>query len=563
MKVLETRRELPGRRYLVDAKRMLVQPRTELAVWRDYIQTRRAFRRLRTIPSRAERGVILVVLVRDSILEAKMYLMFCQVLRLRGWRIVVMVPSPSLPRAIRYSQALGADEVLYRNTMVESDPDRYGHRRAIAAQLLSSVTDAASLKAVTYKGSTVGKHVFASAVRETLEGSADPTDPALRPIVERLMVEAVTSVELGEHLTELLDPRLVLLEEANYAGSGPLVDTLVEAGSEIIQTVSSVNDGWLCTRLTKGARNLHPVSLTADSFERLLHEPVPPSMEAEFEEELSRRYSGHYTLMSQNQPSNRKVDDAGVREMLGIDNDKKIAVIYAHVLWDASLFFGTDLYDDYGHWLVETIRGAIENDNINWVVKAHPSNVFRVRHGDVTGEAAEMILLERDFPELPTHISVLRPEADVSSLSLYRHADYGVTVRGTPGMEMATFGKPVLTCGTGHYMNQGFTLDSHSRAQYQERLRTLHLTPSLTEDERLRALRYTHAVFCRRPWRCDLMRVEFNFRDEGFHPLDRNIALTTGELTPDVLLANDDMALFSDWVEGSGADLLSPPLQEN
>jgi hypothetical protein len=53
---------------------------------------------------------------------------------------------------------------------------------------------------------------------------------------------------------------------------------------------------------------------------------------------------------------------------------------------------------------------------------------------------------------------VLLPDTKISTLSLYRFADYGVTVRGTPGLEIACFGKPAFTAGTGTYAGLGFHL---------------------------------------------------------------------------------------------------------
>jgi len=53
---------------------------------------------------------------------------------------------------------------------------------------------------------------------------------------------------------------------------------------------------------------------------------------------------------------------------------------------------------------------------------------------------------------------VLLPDTKISTLSLYRFADDGVTVRGTPGLEIACFGKPAFTAGTGTYAGLGFHL---------------------------------------------------------------------------------------------------------
>lgn len=555
-KVVGTRREFSGRSVLVDAKRLLLQPTIEFAVWNDFLKTRRTFRSIRNRATKDSKRVILVVVARDSIFELKSYLVFCQVLRQRGLRVVVLIQSRSMTRSVRYASALGADKLLFRTTLVHENPQRYRDRERIAKGLVANLESANDLKAVVHGDSEVGRHVFASAARELLIGSPDPNDPQVRPVVERLMVEAVTSVELGSHLNELISPEFVVLEEANYASSGPLVDTLTTSGTQVLQVVQAGDGGWIWTRLQKGARKLHPVSISTKTFDRILAEAAPPFLDRELDTELDQRYTGAYVLQAQNQPSNRQLDRKGLFGLLDIPTDRQLAVIYSHVLWDASLFFGTDIYDDYAQWLVETVRGAAENANLHWVVKAHPSNVFRVQHGDISGEAAEMSLLRREFPDLPEHVSVLPPDFDLSSMTLYQHADFGLTVRGTAGLEMATFSKPVLTCGTGHYIGQGFTLDSASRDEYQRRLATLHSLPPLPPGPTHRARLYAHALFLRRPLKPNLFAPTFDFPDAGFHPLDRNIAVSPSLITPEDVERDPDLRAFADWALGTEPEFL-------
>ena len=49
----------------------------------------------------------------------------------------------------------------------------------------------------------------------------------------------------------------------------------------------------------------------------------------------------------------------------------------------------------------------------------------------------EQVLTE--FGELPSHISVIYPETDISTLSLFQIGHYCLTVRGTVGIEASAF----------------------------------------------------------------------------------------------------------------------------
>jgi hypothetical protein len=230
-------------------------------------------------------------------------------------------------------------------------------------------------------------------------------------------------------------------------------------------------------------------------------------------------------LGAQFQPDTEVRTGEQIMAELGLDPTRPTAVIFAHVLWDASLFYGVDLFDGYADWLVRSVAAAVANRRVNWVVKAHPANVFRSAHGHVGGESSEVTLLREHFPELPGHVHVLLPDTTISTRSLYEHADYGITVRGTPGLEMACFGKPVFTAGTGAYSGLGFTFDSASVSEYLGRLAAIETYAPLPVETTELARRYAHTVFLRRPWAPRSFRQVFEFPERGWHPLDRNVVL--------------------------------------
>jgi hypothetical protein len=157
--------------------------------------------------------------------------------------------------------------------------------------------------------------------------------------------------------------------------------------------------------------------------------------------------------------------------------------------------------------------------------------------------------VHRHFPTLPAHVRLLLPETRVSALSLYRFADYGVTVRGTPGLEIACFGKPAFTAGTGTYAGLGFTYDSASVDGYLDRLRSIAAYGPLPDDMTGRARRYAHALFLRRPWPTRSLEIVVDRSIGGYRPVDRNVVLRAHTL-PD-LHANGDLDAWARWVLSS------------
>ena len=92
--------------------------------------------------------------------------------------------------------------------------------------------------------------------------------------------------------------------------------------------------------------------------------PWTAAQDRELEAELARRYDGSQTLTWRNQEWTRARTAGEIRTELGLDPGKRTAVVFAHVLWDANMFFGEDLFADQEQWFVETVRAACANDRV-------------------------------------------------------------------------------------------------------------------------------------------------------------------------------------------------------
>ena len=202
--------------------------------------------------------VAVVVLQRDSILEVKTYLLLCQALRLRSWTVVVLLPSASITRSLRYARTLGSDRVHFPEEPRRSRSGALRRSGCDGGRPAAGSDDGRGAVLRRVQGSGVGRHVFASAAWETLAAAPDLSSPEVTSIVRRLMIEAAASVELAVHLLRTVNPRLDMLGEANYAS--PLIDRVLVDGVEALQVVPAASRSLMLTRLTCGfirCRSLH------------------------------------------------------------------------------------------------------------------------------------------------------------------------------------------------------------------------------------------------------------------------------------------------------------------
>ncbi len=246
-----------------------------------------------------------------------------------------------------------------------------------------------------------------------------------------------------------------------------------------------------------------------------------------------------------------------VRAELQLDPAKKTAVIFSHIAWDAAFFFGSCLFDDFEDWLYQTVKFvARECPRINWVVKLHPFNVFKLQR-EGKSEESEMRLL-RDLMPLPDHVRIMRADTPVNTQSLFPVVDYVLTVNGTVGMEFPCYGVPAVLAGTGRYNGKGFTIEPPTRAAYFAQLRTLHEVPPLDAATQARARQHFYTVVERRQTRFDdIAPMELKRMNEAQSDVHDNIHITARSL--DEFRSNPTIQRVGAWLaESRDPDILEP-----
>jgi hypothetical protein len=539
---------------LIDLYRFAARPDWEIGNWRDARETRRALRWLRDLPAPGPGApTALLVLRREDIFDIKSTLALGAALHLEGVRPVVLANHRRVPRILRYASAFGIGDIRYRDDFSRSlaTDDR------VVEELLDRGDAFASVRAWTYRGQPLGERVLSTLIRTTLQGEPDLSEPSTRALLQSIALQTVANYDQAETILDEVRPRWVMADETGYAANGPLVDIAIARGLDVLETSPYLAEGALIfKRMNRHLGRAATTSVSAATMQRLAERPWTADQDHEIEVEIESRYAGRTSLQRMYQWNTAHADRGEICRQLGFPSERPLAVVFSHVLWDASFFYGRDLFASYREWLEETVRAAVANPRMSWVIKTHPANAFRLTHGDVSGPVAEVEVVRRAFPQLPPHVRLVLPETRISSLSLYRHAEIGVTVRGTPGLEMACFGKPVVTAGSGHYSGYDFTLDSTTREEYLGRLRRIEaLLEPLSTEQRVRARRYAYALLRLRPWPARSFELRLEYPEEGWHPLDRNLVPRARSLAE--AESYGDLHRWAEWAVRSGeADYL-------
>ena len=535
--------------------RLAERVRTRLALEADRRDWRRQCADLRaaTIPAPARRMLICDLLT--TLAGSKVETILAQAMRCRGYEVDVLVDGRSRPVRDVFD---GGGRVRFVDWNDWLTPDLLAQGEAEADRLLAGVQRAADLLEVAHGPVRTGRNAISTVVRRLRQGDVDLADPAEAALTRELLGRSIAAGLAAQRLVQANGYDLALFNVRGYTPAGEVFDACVGAGVDAVQWVGAPQaDHFLFKRYDMGNRDQHPLALGDETWDWLSRVPWTAELDDGLTGLFDRNYQSGAWFNRQQLHVGKQVrarDD--ICRQLRLDPGRPIAVIFAHILYDATFFYGTSLFENYRVWLVETVRAAIANPRLNWVVKVHPVNVWRSRMDGQPMEQLEAVALGEAFGELPDHVRIMPADTDISTYSLFGAIDYGLTVRGTIGMELPCFGIPTVTAGTGRYSHRGFTLDPESPAAFHALLLRLHEVPRLDDATVELARRYAYGTFFLRPYPIDYFRLDFNVAAPATPSLAQNTSIA--RTAPGSFAAAADIAAIADWMAASGnADLLN------
>lgn len=470
-------------------------------------------------------------------------------LQLGGYEPVVLTWRD--PWLVRYARLTGVRRIVFWDEFLD------GIDVNTAKERLDRVRSFEDLLALTQGPTRVGRFATSTAFRRLRVGSLDVASEPVRRRVAPFVAESLAYARASQRVIEAVRPRLAVFVDKGYTPHGQLFDACVAAGIDAITwNAAHKSNSLVFKRYTRQNRDDHPASLSPASWELVRRMPWSEAHRQRLRQELEGNYvSGEWFSEVGTQFNKRVVGATELQQRLQLDARKKTAVIFPHILWDGTFFWGTDLFRNYEEWFLETVRAACRNDQVNWIINFHPANVVKNQRDGVQGAPSEAVMIQTRLGRLPPHVFVIPAESDISTFSLFGLMDVCVTVRGTIGIEAASFGIPVLTAGTGRYDRKGFTIDSGSRDEYLERLADVQHTPPLSPEQRELAERFAYGVFVLRP--LPLTTFTQEFQRDGKATMRVHI----NAVTRDDWLNAQDLKAFAAWAADTDAvDYLSVPI---
>lgn len=461
-----------------------------------------------------------------------------------GYRPVVILPSRAETASTSLYSMFGATDFDYWVDLLPS-------RESVSTRQMSRVHSQADVLAYSHQDARVGRYALSTMMRQTRRSDFDLADPADRRLVQTWLQRSVDAVGFAEALLARWQPDALLVNDQGYIPLGPLFERCAQRNMQLFTwNAAHRNACVMMKRYGKHNIDAHPTSLSIKSWDTFLKLDWTERHWDQLRDEISSCYrSGEWygevgTQFDKSFPTRDQLF-----ERLRLNPKKRTVLLFPHIFWDGTFFWGEDLFGGYEEFFEETLKIAYENDRTNWVIKIHPANLVKDRRDGVKGRPGERRVIDRLGP-LPPHICVLDADTDISTLSLFDIGDVCVTVRGTVGLEAACFGLTTVTAGTGRYDRLGFTIDPRTQEEFRNLLRRAEALPIPTREAIDLARRYTSGILLARPIQYQTLRFMFQHDELASVQIAAGGSATT-------LLNASEVGAIADFIESGEDDHLS------
>jgi hypothetical protein len=376
------------------------------------------------------------------------------------------------------------------NELVTADELRYAKEQA-------AVVPIADIVAYREDGVLLGEHAFSGAIRYFASGTIDH-EPHRDVVLRRYLEAAIITYLAGRRLFSETKFLATSLHHGIYVPQG----VISAAGRAKGVRVVNWSLGYRKNTIIFSHGDTYHKTMLDEPTSNWENMPWSEAAEDEIVGYLKDRWTGAQDWLSYN-PNGETSRDLIAKE-IGVDLQKPCIGLLTNVMWDAQLFYTCNVFPNMMDWLKLTIKHFESRPNVQLLIRVHPAELqsaVRTRQ-PLMGELAAA------FPKLPPNVFIIPPESRLSTYAAMMACD-SVLIYGTKtGVELTSFGVPVVVAGEAWIRNKGIAMDTLSQEHYLEILKSLPLGARLPADKVRRARMYAYHYFFRRMIPLEVVKPE-------------------------------------------------------
>lgn len=336
-------------------------------------------------------------------------------------------------------------------------------------------------------GLAVGEHALAGALRYYAKGYLDD-EPNGEAVLRRYLKASLLTVCAARRLLDRFSFECACFNHGIYVPQGLIGEVARQRGVRVVNWNPAYRKR--CFIFSHGDTYHHTLMSEPTSVWEDME--WTPEMEAEIMDYLKSRWQGTRDWIWFHEKPEE--DLATIVKELGIDLSKPWIGMLTNVMWDAQLHYPANAFPNMLEWVLQTVRYFQKRPDLQLVIRVHPAEI----RGTIPSRQPIVEEINKAFPNLPENVFVIPPESPVSTYAVMLQCD-SVIIYGTKtGVELTSFGIPVIVAGEAWIRNKGVTMDARTPEEYFRFLDRLPLGERLDEATTRRARMYAYHFFFRR-----------------------------------------------------------------
>ena len=356
------------------------------------------------------------------------------------------------------------------------------------AQDWASGIETDALAAATYGNWAIGEWVRSSVHSHFRMSELNLDDPETVSIYRRYVTSGLVIAQGLDALVRQERPGVQLLFNGRMA---PMRIALEIAKQHNIRTITEERGFTLGhLRLVENTHCLDP-----EPFYELWNAWKETPLSTEDIESLSKILSAHRsgTGFEMSLFAAPATGPEVTRETLGLDQERPIVTAFTSATDESACQVeAMGLLPNQADWLKRTVEGARNRGDVQFVIRAHPNTSGKRALGR---NAVEADFLENLPSDAPDNVTVVQPDADISSFDLIAASTAGLVWHSSLGLEMAAMGKPVLRGGAYWFREATFMETPHNEGDYEKAIDRL-LEPAEKDDQLARTVQAWRFAVC-------------------------------------------------------------------
>lgn len=333
----------------------------------------------------------------------------------------------------------------------------------------------------------VGEHALAGALRFFARGELEQTEEASQ-VLRRYLQAALQTTFAVECLLTTEHFSSACFNHGIYVPQGLIGEVARKHKVRVVNWTAAYRK----SRFIFSHRETYHHALMTEPVSNWEKIPWSAELEAQTLDYLKSRWKGTRDWIWFHEKPQEELQ--AIVDELGIDFSRPSIGLLTNVLWDAQLHYPANAFPNMLDWVVRTIQYFAERPELQLIIRVHPAEI----RGTVPSRQLLVEEINKAFPQLPHNIFVIPPESNISTYAAMLQCN-AVLIYGTKtGVELTSFGIPVIVAGEAWIRNKGITIDAKTADDYFRLLEQLPLENRLDRATQERALKYAYHFFFRR-----------------------------------------------------------------